>query len=263
MPDTSNRTLLSILNLHAQLHQPMLDTFTVMQVQHLNYYYVDWQHQVITFTGTEAAWLAYVSDNQLLQSIHSRLKPYVHPWASSAWSTAYEAYRRDQGIDTPWLKTDLCVEGQHGYHILEVSHKQPLNLYQIEPLFDSIATFKDESMRLQNQAPNLRVSLAQPVAAPTLPNLSISGLLDIEEIEEAEPMPLSPVEEQALDLRLTWHQDDEIAQQLGLRVAEVQQLFRDIADKYHHPHIPPSLYRSRLPQVIRAFEQRDHAHVNL
>lgn len=258
MSKTSRTNLLQVLKNQAEQNQSILEHFRMMSITDMNYFYVDYRSQKVTFTGTEAYWLAFCVEEGLLQQIQLRLTLLVHVWEEpSTWFQAYTQYCHQQSLNESWLKTDLCLEGQHGYHVLELKHLNPLNLYQMNPLFEAIGLFKDASIRLQNQHAMLTCALVQPVSVPQAPPLPTKPLFDLDQIQEADPIPLNALELQALDLRVMWHEDDEIAKQMKMSVAQVRQLFRSIAEKYHQFDVPPSVYHDRVFRLQHVFVHVD------
>ncbi|MBL6735105.1 MAG: hypothetical protein ISP86_04415 [Shewanellaceae bacterium] len=245
------RELLPALQQHAAILQPILAEFSHLNVSHLNYYYADWHHQTVVFTGTEADWLQYAVELGWLDDLSSRLQPLIHLWVDETdWYEAYQQYRQQQHLEPHFLKTDLCLEGQHGFHLLEVGHEQPLSLYETNSLFDAIGVMKDECRRLQSSYPLPSLPLQQLVVAPQPPVPPITPFFDLSQIEEADPIPLNTIEEKIIKLRLQGYADDEIAQKLQLCLTDVRQLFVSIADKHHYPYIPTWLYQRYLTQLI-------------
>jgi hypothetical protein len=243
--------LLKVFQHHAEIHQSVLDDFSYLNIKSLNYYYLDWQTQTMTCTGTDAAWLVHTVSSALRQELPSRMKLLCHLWRDNPfWQQAYTDFQRQRERQQPWIKTDFCVEGRHGYHLLEVEHKAPLSIVQVNPIFDSISHFKAESIRLQQYHPDLVWSLPKKISAPLPPPIPEESWIDLDALIEADPEPLNPAEEAALLLRLRWHSDDEVADKMGLSLKDAKQLFVSIADKHHHPYIPPTLYKTYLNKLF-------------
>jgi hypothetical protein len=243
--------LLEALQQHAAILQPILAEFSHHNVSHLNYYYADWQQHTVVFTGTEAGWLQYVVEHGCLDDLSSRLQPLIQQWtAGSYWYEAYQQYRQQQHVEPHFLKTDFCLEGQHGFHLLEVEHEQPLSLYETNPLFDAIGALKDECRRLQSSYPIPNLPVQQRVIEPVPPVPPTTPFFDLSQIQEADPIALNTIEEKIIKLRLQGYSDDEIAQKLQLCLTDVRQLFVSIADKHHYPYIPTWVYQRYLTQLI-------------
>lgn len=260
MTKLSKQTLSQVLSWQAEILQPILAEYSHMKITHLNYYYADWQQQRVSFIGTEARWLQHCIEQRLVDNLPKRLHSMVNPWAVDAkWSQAYQQYLKQQESNTSVLKTDICLEGQHGYHLLEIAHERPLTLYEMNPLFECVGILKDENRRLQKQHPDLIMTLSNPINAPVPPELPKTCFFDLNQIEEADPIALDIMETTALTLRLQGYCDDEIALQLQLDLAEVRQLFASIADKHHHPYIPTSVYQRHLPQAWQHLTPHTHS----
>lgn len=246
-----NPKLLKVLQHHAEIHQPILDDFSYLNIKSLNYYYLDWNSQTMTCTGTDAAWLEHLVSGSLLEELPSRMKLLCHLWEDNpVWQQAYTSFQHQRDCQQPWLKTDFCVEGRHGYHVLEVEHKDPFTIVQINPIFDCISHFKAESIRLQQYNPELNWTLPKQISAPEPPPIPDELFIDLDAIIEADPEPLNATEEEALMLRLQWHTDDEVALKMGLSLKDTRQLFVSIADKHHHPYIPPTVYQTYLEKLF-------------
>lgn len=245
-----NQDLLKSFKRHAEIHQPKLDDFSYLKVKSLHYYCLNWCNQTLSCTGTDALWLNHVFKTMLYQALGSRLNLMCHLWEDNpVWQQAYQDHQHQQNQPN-WLKTDFCLEDKHGFHLLEVEHEAPLTIQQINPLFDCISYFKYENIRLQKHNPELQWPLTPEIQAPIKPKIAPDLFVDLDQIIEADPEPLNQQEEQALSLRLQWHSDDEVAQKMGLSLQETRQLYTSIADKNHHPYIPPSVYQNHLKKLI-------------
>jgi hypothetical protein len=247
----SKTTLSQVLPWQADILQPILADYSHLAVTQLNYYYADWQQQIVSFIGTEAGWLQHCIQEGLFEDLPTRLHSLVNLWEPDAsWYQAYQQYRTQQGLSVNFLKTDICLEGKHGFHLLEIGHARPLTLFDMNPLFDCISQLKDENMRLQQHHPELILRIGKTITAPKPLQLETSSLFDLNQIEGADPIPLNEMETTVLTLRLQGYQDDEIAQQLKLCLADTRQLFASIAQKHHHPCIPTSVYRHHLSHTF-------------
>lgn len=259
MTSQLKRNLSQVLHHQADILQPILAQFSHIKINHLNYHYADWQHQTLTFLGTEADWLQHCVDQRLFLELHPRLTPLINLWeAGSSWYKAYQHYRHQQQLRSDFLKTDICLEGQHGLHLMEIEHDRPLTLYDVNPLFECIGQLKDESIRLQKQHPDLIIQLNKPIEAPKPPELENATFIDLNLIEEADPIPLNEDEINVIQLRLQGYSDDEIADHLQARLSDVRQLFTNVANKHHHPYIPNSVYQQHLPQAMKRFSTNTH-----
>lgn len=259
MNQTNPNDPLRLLQHQAECHQPQLADFSYLRIKNLNYYYLDWNRQTFSCTGTDATWLHHILETPLKQALGSRLKLLCHLWADNpVWQQAYQDHQRQTDQPT-WLKTDFCLEGKHGYHLLEVEHENPLTIDHINPIFDCISYFKYENIRFQQNHPELQWPLAEVIAAPKLPKMPDELFFDLDAIIEADPEPLNEQEEQALSLRLQWHSDDEVAQKMGLSLQETRQLYTSIADKHHHTEIPSSVYQNYRNKLFASNEPQEQA----
>jgi hypothetical protein len=241
-----HQNLLPQLEAVAEILALKLKTYHLNGVCALNYYYWDQSNQKVSFLGTEPQWLAQWCQEGWPQKINQRAHELGQSWSMLPELTqAYASFRRQKELTAVVEKTDLCLEGRHGFHILEITHTKALQSHQLNRLFDLISLFKDESIRLAAYYPLLQQTV------PWLPKPECcvephEPVYDLDQIIEADPLPLNAEETQALTLRVQWHQDDEIARAMRLSLAQVQALFQSIGAKHHHPYIPDSVYRRHL-----------------
>jgi hypothetical protein len=260
MTKLSKQTLSQALSWQAEILQPILAEYSHIKVTHLNYYYIDWQQQIASFIGTEADWLQYCVGQRLVDDLPSRLHSVVNPWATdSDWNQHYQQYLEQQQFSSKFLKTDICLEGQNGYHLLEIAHERPLTLYEINSLFECVSVLKDENKRLQKQHPDLIMNINKSIVAPKPAKPPMTTFVDLNQIEEADPIALDRMETAALTLRLQGYCDDEIAPQLQLDLSDIRQLFASIADKQHQPYIPTSVYQRHLQLAWQDFTHHAHS----
>ena len=59
-----------------------------------------------------------------------------------------------------WLKTDFALQGKHGFHLLEIGHRQDLGIDTYNQMVDVLNFFKYESMRLLKKYPLMVSKLA-------------------------------------------------------------------------------------------------------
>ena len=203
--------------------------------------------------GTEPQWLAQWCQEGWSQRINERAHELGQSWSTQPELTqAYASFRRQKELTAAVEKCDLCLEGRHGFHILEVTHTKVLESQQLNRLFDLIEKLlKDESIRLAAYYPLLQQDLPW-LAAPECCVEPHEPVYDLDQIMEADPLPLNAEEIQALTLRVQWHQDDEIARLMQLSLQQVQALFQSIGDKHHHPYIPDSVYRPSFAKPLSA-----------
>ncbi|MBL6735239.1 MAG: hypothetical protein ISP86_05110 [Shewanellaceae bacterium] len=257
MTQLSKPTLSQVFNRQADIIQPILADYSHLSVTHLNYFYADWQQQRVSLIGTEALWLQHCQEQGLLEDLPTRLHGLVNLWEPGVtWYQVYQGYRMQQGLSINFLKTDICLAGQHGFHLLEIAHDRPLSLFDINPLFDCISRLKDESRRLQQHYSELVIPIGMPITVPSPIKLETSSMFDVNQIEEADPIALNELETKVLTLRLQGYQDDEIADPLQLSLADIRQLFVSIADKHQHPRIPTSVYRDHFANAFTASSYR-------
>ena len=245
------------LPLHAELHQPLIHELAYLKINHMNYVYADWQQQTVSITGTETKWLEACFMQGLWHQIHSRLHGFIQVWPiDTKWTSIYQQHRQQLGLTPTFFKTDVCIADDQAWHLLEIEHQQPLSLCDMNPLIETMGYFKDECARLSLQHPDLTVCLEQPIQPPAPTPPAAQPAFDLDQIIEADPIPLNAHEKVALDYRLQWCSDDEIAQRMNLSLTTVRQLFVSIADKHRHTYIPTSVYQRHLPQAWQCFTQQ-------
>jgi len=248
----------------AVISEHLLQEMEYLSVYALNYTYVNFETLDVVVMGTEADWLAEMMSQGLHLKVEQRLRNYSYSWTPDypqALYQAYEQYRKNnEPASATWLKTDFALKGAHGYHLLEIGHTQELGIDTYNQMVDVLNYFKYESMRLQKKYPLMVSKLAHLDAIETYQaiyqdeeqaTLAKMTLNFDESLFEPLPEPvLTEQEHQALELRVQWFEDDEIADQMQLSIREVKKLFVSVKDKYHQPRIPQFIYQEKRRKVF-------------
>tara|TARA_B100001094_G_scaffold333119_1_gene408738 strand:+ start:1147 stop:1761 length:615 start_codon:yes stop_codon:yes gene_type:complete len=140
----------------ALIHEDTLSSLQHLSVYALNYLYVDFESGKLIVSGTESDWLMRMVQQGLHQKLALRLCEFSHPWVEdSELYQAYQAMMQKNSPDKVWMKTEFCVPGKHGMHLLEMGHTKSLSIDTYNAFIDALNTFKYESMRLQVKYPSM------------------------------------------------------------------------------------------------------------
>lgn len=241
--------------------QHRVDDLDYLQVYALNYTHINFEKKTSVILGTEQAWLLHYIEQDLHNQIAPRLRDSCYYWDKSQLHTqAYAEFMQQHQPELSWMKTDLCIQDEHGYHLLEIGHSKELGIDTIQQFEDTLDAFKHEAIRLQQKYPQMIFPLT------CLNEIQDYQALYAEQDKEAmekmkinfdmslfEPIPeptLTEQEDEALKLRVMWHEDDEIADKMGLSILETKALFNVIKDKYQQPKIPQRVYVAKMKQVL-------------
>ena len=136
-PSTAN--LAFVFEDLALLYRQRMKSLEQHAIVAANYFYIDFKHQSVVITGTEGAWLSVLIEQQLIEKFQHRLQEDCRAWHEhDALFADYRAYRAAQNDPSPWPETDLGLQGQHGFHLLEVTHTQPLDIDVFDDLQDTL-----------------------------------------------------------------------------------------------------------------------------
>ena len=167
---------------------------------------------------------------------------------------------QEKSSSITWRKTDLGLQGGRGFHLLEISHTKPIPIESLSVLVDILNDCKYESIKAQNQYPHmiypaLRIENIKAYQAQF--EEQEHDLIEFTNIELTKPATqpsieptLSPLEDRALNLRVQWYKDEEIAEQMDIPLRRVEAIFRAIKRKYHQPRIPSYVYAKKRKQIF-------------
>lgn len=224
--------------------------------------YIDIENQSSTILGTEYSWLAYSIGKDLHNHIAPRLRPFYNEWdKKQLYTQVYSKFMFEYPLSKSRFKTDLCVEENGNFHLLEIGHYEPLNSNLISDIETCLEFFRSKLNSFQQKHPNVIFPLTcveqihdyQALYTEENEMLERKAYLETQ-LELREPISeptLTKLEEEALKLRVTWHTDDEIAERMGLGILGVQHIFHNIQDKYQQPKIPHQVYVSKIKQVLQ------------
>lgn len=242
--------------------QHRVDYLDYLGVYALNYVHVDTNNHNITLLGTEKQWLSYMVEQDLHNQIAPRLRDYFHAWDEHTEHA--QAYLTQVSNNTPvnWMKTDFCLKDESGYHLLEIGHTKALGIDTIQQFEDEIGAFQDEAIRLKQKYHDM----IQPLTNIAAIN-DYQRLFDEEDkkwqeqcqlnfdMSLFEPLPepvLTEEENEAIRLRVMWHQDDEIADKMNRSILDIKAMFHGIKEKYQQPKIPQKVYIDALQDVLKS-----------
>ena len=198
----------------AVISEHLVKEMEYLSVYALNYTYVNFDTSEVVVMGTESDWLEAMMTQGLQLKVEQRLRNYAYPWTPEYPQALYQAYaeHRDKlhGSES-WLKTDFALQGKHGFHLLEIGHRQELGIDTYNQMVDVLNFFKYESMRLQKKYPLMVSKLANLDAIQTYQaiyqeeeqsTLARMSLKFDESLFEPLPEPvLTEQEHQALELQ--------------------------------------------------------------
>jgi hypothetical protein len=261
MPDINSQPdLQQTLHDLALMHADTLAHVSYLSIYALNYTYIDFEKNTMVVSGTEPEWLLSRLAQGFETDLPQRLQMYAHAWTSdSRISQVYREWMVQHHPDVRWQKTDFGLQGQHGFHLLEIGHTDALSVDCLTQLVDVLNEFKHESMRLRDKYPamvlpvaNMPAILEQQAHFAEADRALVQGMALNLDPDLFEPLPeptLSEAEDQALSLRVQWFEDDEIADKMQLPLAAVKALFNAIKDKYHQPRIPQRAYLKKRKEL--------------